>query len=367
MSGWLLLAGAGPGNAQTLVSHDDGYPVPYGESLVVEAFGVLDNDTLDGENAGESGATVGALVVDVSYGTLVLTSPNGDGSFTYTPGPGFSGSDSFVYRAVAGSASAEATVTLTACGGGPQVFTCWKEDAFLAKSAALGHPRFQEGFEDDAVWGALRSPFTALSVSSRGVEWRANEFDPTHTDPNLPPPPPPNEITTGSGASRTGQWGIFDPEHGYATGTSTACDIDSPKPYCHPHDGFTIIRPPGSSPLHGAGGFFHGTHGANVAVVLDGDYLNPIGGGQLSVGVQQFFGVIGADPNGFAQVQFRETDGKLGQLLLIFGDDFTLLAEPSVPATALDGPRLIALALLLASAVAWYLSRSYAGDQERHA
>jgi hypothetical protein len=48
--------------------------------------------------------------------------------------------DSFVYRAVFGGVSDQATVTLTACSGGPQIFTCWKESAFLAKAVALGHP-----------------------------------------------------------------------------------------------------------------------------------------------------------------------------------------------------------------------------------
>jgi hypothetical protein len=262
---WALLAvaNAGPAYAQVLLAEDDSYEVPFGETLVIEAFGVLDNDTLDGEAAGENGATV-ELVTDVNHGTLAL-SP--DGSFSYMPGASFDGTDSFVYRAVFSPASDEATVTLTACAGGPQIFTCWKEAAFLAKAAALGHPSFREGFENDVVWGLARSPNTQPSVSSRGFKWRANDFDPTHV-----PLPPPNEITTGSGAATTGQWGVFDPEHGYATGTSFQCDVDIPPAHCLFHDGFTISRGAGSSPLYGAGGFFDGTSGANVAIVLDGDW-----------------------------------------------------------------------------------------------
>ena len=83
-----------------------------------------------------------------------------DGSFTYVPGASFDGTDTFVYRAVFGTVSDQATVTLTACEGGPQVFSCWKEAAFLAKAASFGHPSFEEGFEDDAVWGLARSPNT---------------------------------------------------------------------------------------------------------------------------------------------------------------------------------------------------------------
>ena len=75
------------------MANDDSYGIPYGEDLVVEASGVLDNDTLDGENAGENGATV-ELVTDVANGALTLAT---NGSFTYAPGPGFDGIESFVF------------------------------------------------------------------------------------------------------------------------------------------------------------------------------------------------------------------------------------------------------------------------------
>jgi len=74
----LIVAVAGAAHAQILLAEDDSYAVPHGLTLMVEAFGVLDNDTLDDEAAGENGATV-ELVADVSHGTLALSS---DGSFT---------------------------------------------------------------------------------------------------------------------------------------------------------------------------------------------------------------------------------------------------------------------------------------------
>jgi hypothetical protein len=201
----LLLVGAGPVRAQVLTAYDDAFGIPYGVALEVEAFGVLDNDILDGENAGEFGATA-ELVADVTHGTLVLSS---NGAFTYSPGPTFDGADSFIYRAVFDAVSSQATVTLTACTGGPDVFVCWNESAFLAKAAEHGYGGFQEGFEDDAAWSIARSPSTAASVSSQGVRWQSNH----------PLSPDWNEITTGSGPARTGEWGIYDPEHGAAEGS----------------------------------------------------------------------------------------------------------------------------------------------------
>ena len=357
--GWVLLLGvAGIADAQILVANDDDYAVPFGEALVVEFFGVLDNDTLDGENAGESGASA-ELVADASHGTLAL-SP--DGSFTYAPGASFDGADSFVYRATSGAASAEAVVTLTACTGGPQLFVCWREAAFLAKAKALGYPGFAEGFEDDAVWGIARTPYTVPSVSSQGIEWRANDFDPTHVAPPLPPDPPPNEITTGPGPARTGLAGVFDLEHGYAVGTPSQCDVDEPAAECLYHDGFTIRRKPGLGPLHGAGGFFTGTFGAKVAFVLDGDWQNPVVAGQLFGGGHQFFGLIDAGPASLTELQFRELSGKIGQALFLFGDDFTILAQPLILLPTLDGPALIGLGLLLAATATWYLRRSHASS-----
>jgi hypothetical protein len=340
-----VLGTARSASAQVLVANDDEFGIPYGLTLLAEGFGVLENDTLDGENAGESGATA-KLLVDVDHGTLALAS---NGSFTYSPGPSFDGSDSFVYQAVSGLATpASATVVLTACSRGPQLFTCWNETAFLAKAAELGHPILEEGFEDDAIWGAVRSPNTSLSVRSQGVAWRANDFDPTHTDPPAPPAPPPHQLTTGSGAANTGSWGAYDPQHGYAWGTSTDCDIDMPSDHCKHHDGLTIQRDAGLTPLYGMGGYFSGTHGANVGFVLDGDSLNPIGGGQISVGPSVFFGLIDAGPTGFSELQFRELDGKIGQALFLFADDFTILAQPlgaAVP--ALSPQALVGLGFVL--------------------
>ena len=82
-------------------------------SLTVSASdGVLANDT-DPEN----NPLTAMKASDPTYGMLTLSS---DGSFTYTPSAGFSGTDSFTYKANDGSLdSTVATVTLTVNPGAP--------------------------------------------------------------------------------------------------------------------------------------------------------------------------------------------------------------------------------------------------------
>lgn len=93
---------------------DDAYQLDQnGVLLVGTANGVLANDSdADGD------ALTVELVSGPANGTLNL---NPDGSFTYTPNPGFHGSDSFSYRAGDGDDTDVATVTLTvaAVNGAP--------------------------------------------------------------------------------------------------------------------------------------------------------------------------------------------------------------------------------------------------------
>ncbi len=68
----------------------DNYQAAMNEELVVNAPGVLTNDS---DVDGDSISTV--LVSNVTQGNLVL---NSNGSFTYTPGSGYIGLDSFEYQ-----------------------------------------------------------------------------------------------------------------------------------------------------------------------------------------------------------------------------------------------------------------------------
>ena len=83
---------------------------------------VLTDNTGDGTDSDiDSAALTAALVSDVSNGVLLL---NPDGSFTYTPGAGFSGTDTFTYAANDGNAnSAPVTVTLALTDNTPPPVT----------------------------------------------------------------------------------------------------------------------------------------------------------------------------------------------------------------------------------------------------
>ena len=86
----------------------DNYEMFANNTLTVSAAGVLANDT----DAESQPLSVGAPrpASGPAHGSLTL---NSDGSFSYTPAPGYDGPDSFTYTAVdAGATSTPATVTI---------------------------------------------------------------------------------------------------------------------------------------------------------------------------------------------------------------------------------------------------------------
>ncbi len=88
------------------VAEDDSYTVDEDTTLTVAAPGVLGND-----GDVEEDALTAMVVAEPANGSLVL---NEDGSFVYTPGADFEGSDSFSYVAFDGTVASEvATVSIT--------------------------------------------------------------------------------------------------------------------------------------------------------------------------------------------------------------------------------------------------------------
>jgi serine protease AprX len=74
---------------------NDAYSMSSGTTLSLLAPGVLGNDT-----DADEGALTAVLASGTANGSLAL---NGNGSFSYTPNPGFTGTDSFTYRAFDGA------------------------------------------------------------------------------------------------------------------------------------------------------------------------------------------------------------------------------------------------------------------------
>ena len=108
-----------PGGGNTApVATNDSYSTTLNTTLTLAAPGVLANDT-----DADGNSLTAAVVTSVSHGTLALASTGG---FTYTPTNGYTGPDSFTYRANDGTANSNTatvslTVTATATNNGVQL------------------------------------------------------------------------------------------------------------------------------------------------------------------------------------------------------------------------------------------------------
>lgn len=134
------------------VATADSYSVALGTALTIAGPGVLSNDTdVDGD------ALTAALVSGPAHGTVAV---NGNGSFAYTPTAGYTGADSFTYRASDGAAtSAPATVSITVVGANSapvangDSYTTAKDTALtIAGPGVLGNDDDTDG---DALTAAL--------------------------------------------------------------------------------------------------------------------------------------------------------------------------------------------------------------------
>lgn len=91
------------------VAVNNTYAATEDTALTIAAPGILANDSDQ-----EGNALTAVLVTGPANGTLTL---NADGSFTYTPGANFAGTDSFTYSANDGTSNSNAaTVTITVAG-----------------------------------------------------------------------------------------------------------------------------------------------------------------------------------------------------------------------------------------------------------
>jgi hypothetical protein len=86
---------------------DDGATTPVNTPLVIDAPGVLGNDS---DPDGGPSSLIAQSASDPDHGTVTM---GADGSFTYTPDQDFTGIDTFTYEAFDGAGASTATVTVT--------------------------------------------------------------------------------------------------------------------------------------------------------------------------------------------------------------------------------------------------------------
>ncbi len=196
-------------------------------------------------------------------------------------------------RGALASAVILAGVLAVTASGQPVAYT--DEAQFLADLAAAGYCLQQEGFEDDSVWGDVRSTVTggfhtAPSITNLDVTWMPNNSN--------------GGVTTGEGAARTGQWGFYEYPHGdFANGIA---------------DGFVGV---GGASLFAVGGWLRtNTPGARIVFLLDGTAVVDFDGANALASQHLFFGVIEA--GGFTAFEVQETEGVLEDQKLVFADDF---------------------------------------------
>jgi PKD repeat protein len=190
------------------------------------------------------------------------------------------------------------------------ITTYTDETAYQIELLRLGYTTVTESFEDDAAWGTVRTtvsgPMTAPSISSQGITW-------THNFPEVAG----NNITTGSGPARTGNYGFFALPHGnYLSGP---CTVPG-----HCADGFIGTTPSGTL-MYAVGGWISSNQ-AKIGVYLDDDPTLIGFGGVGLTNAPAFFGVI--DTDGFNQFKFQEQEGTKEDANYVFSDDFTIALAP---------------------------------------
>ncbi|MDB5351780.1 MAG: putative rane protein [Planctomycetota bacterium] len=149
---------------------DDTYTTPGGITLTVNGPGVLINDT---DANGDTLTSV--LVTPPTHGTVTL---NPNGSFTYTPGPGYTGPDLFTYRANDGKALSDpATVRINVQPGdtgaqilGLQRFGFHNQSTFLVV-------RFSEAL--DPVSASNIRNYTVTTAGGRVMAIRSATYVPS--------------------------------------------------------------------------------------------------------------------------------------------------------------------------------------------
>jgi VCBS repeat-containing protein len=153
------------------VAGAEAYATGAGESLVVAAPGVLGNDSdPDGDEL------TAVLLSDTAHGELELA---GDGSFTYTPGDGFSGVDTFTYKANDGITDSQ-VVTVTLQVTPPTGHTLSVSDAAPVVEPGRGgsvYAEFVVSLSSPTAAPVTVHAATADGTAVAGSDYRSTEVD----------------------------------------------------------------------------------------------------------------------------------------------------------------------------------------------
>lgn len=150
------------------IAAGDSYSTPEGTVLEVSTPGVLANDSdLDGD----------ALYVSVDTepvnGTLMLYP---DGSFTYTPGVGFTGTDSYTYEACDSDACSTATVTIEVSSTASAAVAAQEAPVAYSLSEFVGSAaEAWPGFPSDVSQGANDTRGGSIEINTIGEHTRFSE------------------------------------------------------------------------------------------------------------------------------------------------------------------------------------------------
>ena len=159
----------GPNHAPVAIN--DSYSVPMGGVLTIAKPGVLANDT-DTDGDGLTAVPMSGP----SRGTLLL---NADGSFTYTPDAGYTGDDSFTYKANDGTADSNiATVTIAV-----KVYTLYgiqnvPPAASTVKAKAGSSVPMEWQFKDGSVVVNSSGVHHQVTVVGTNVSYTISDTDP---------------------------------------------------------------------------------------------------------------------------------------------------------------------------------------------
>ncbi len=152
--------GGGPNTAP--VAGNDSYTATVSTLLTVPLPGVLANDT-----DAQSNSLTASIVAQATNGTVVL---NPNGSFTYNPTTGYTGPDSFTYRANDGALNSNtATVSITVSAGGVNGFTNGSFESDFTNWNVTGNVEIQSSSPYQPTDGSKLASFNAGQTAPNGV------------------------------------------------------------------------------------------------------------------------------------------------------------------------------------------------------